>query len=180
MKVTPDARSSILLFLGILVAWSVYWCVGSLAEYAFQHAGVLPSRFPEKELGYTTKQLGDLAGTGEIKSYYTGVVLFPADLVVMVLLSVSMGAGSLFWLRRVASRYALLALVLPLIYFASDLIEDCVLVRLLNHPDAINDDAVGILKNITRVKLGSIFCLIAQTAILLVVYLVTALRTASK
>ncbi|HZR86221.1 MAG TPA: pentapeptide repeat-containing protein [Bradyrhizobium sp.] len=140
---------------------------------------VFPSRFPERSLSYSKEFF--LAFTrehpGEAK-FYRAPVLFPLDLIVMVLLAAALATASWHWLAAAGFRSPRLALILPLIYLAADFGEDVWLATQLRASE-VTDDAITLLKQLTALKLGAIYAAMAQTILALVLYLWTLQLPAS-
>lgn len=191
---SADTRITILLVLALIAAGAVFWAVGEhvgrrfaqakdSAEQARKPGDPKPeherfdSRFPEKSK-YVVEELIVLAQNKDLSSYYRSPVLFPADLLVMILLTVAMGAASFFWLGRLAGPWAWAGLLFPIAYFLFDLAEDCLLYRMLGDPGTIRD-RVGTLMNLTRGKFVTIVASVVQTLGLLVAYLIAACRGAA-
>src|SRR5262245_14899913 len=135
---SADARTTLLLVLALAVAFSVFWVVGELVKFPFDQAG-FESRFPEKKFYRTadlpdlTEKLDALAKDPALSSYYRKPVLFPADLLVMILLAGAMGAASYFWLGRLAGPWAWAGLLFPAAYLLFDLVEDGLLAWMLGN-----------------------------------------------
>lgn len=152
---------SIALSSSVVLAFGLFWWVGRYAESFF--AGRFRSRFPEKTLGYTADQLAELVKS-DLGTKYVYPILFPLDLIVMVALAGSMSAASWHWINQTYPAAAWLALFIPGVYLLSDLIEDCLLARLLLRGNPAEVAAsVSILKTFTAIKLVSIVCAIALT-----------------
>lgn len=182
-SISADTRTTLLLVLALMIAFAVFWIVGELVRLPFVQAG-FESRFPEKKF-YRNAELPDLksrlealAQNAALSSYYRKPVLFPADLLVMILLAGAMGAASYFWLGRLCGPWAWAGLLFPAAYLLFDLVEDCLLARMLGDPVSIGDH-VGTLVNLTRGKLVTIIISMAQTAVLLVLNLIEMCRSAA-
>jgi hypothetical protein len=169
--VRSDIFITIVLAILIGLAFGLYEWVGSYAEPYFT-AEKLTSRFPEKELSYSSDQLGELV-TSNVRNSYVFPILFPLDLLVMLALSASMGAACWYWTRQVYPAAACLVLLVPIAYLVSDLGEDILLAWLLWRGDAsIAAASTPILKIITTIKLATIVGSMALTAIAFVAWLV--------
>jgi hypothetical protein len=160
----------LLLFIGF--AWLAFFAVGNFAQGRFDSERTR-SRFPERS-PYDWTELRDLAVTKpHLAAFYVWPVLFPLDLIVMLLLAGSMGLASAAWLRA-AGGNPNFAYVLPAFYLVADLVEDSVLAGLLRNPAGITEHAVNRLKGITRLKMAGIILTIIQTALVFVYYLIRA------
>jgi len=158
-----EARVTIILLGLLVIAFGLFWAVGKYADGIF--AGKFPTRFPEKSLGYSADELGKLV-TSDIRMRYVGPILFPLDLMVMLVLAGAMGAASSYWLNHSFPSMDWLSLLVPAVYLLSDLIEDCLLGWLLLRGDANEAmQTVSVLKAITTIKLISVSAAIALTAL---------------
>jgi hypothetical protein len=163
---------TVYLLLFIAVAWVMFFLVGDYAYRRFDSERT-PSRFPERS-AYEWTELRDLAITKPyLAAFYVCPVLFPLDLIVMLLLAASMGLASGCWLRTVGGNPTW-AYLLPAIYLAADLVEDGVLAALLRHPERITEISVRRLKGITKLKMVGIVLTIVQTFGVFLVYVVRA------
>lgn len=109
---------AIVVFL--IVAAAVFIFVGN---YASRH-GV--DRSPEKQFLYSIPD-----GLTDKTKRYVVPVLFPLDLIVMVLLSGSLALASMTWGSYGLGGRPWLFLILPLAYLVFDLIEDSLLILVL-------------------------------------------------
>jgi hypothetical protein len=160
------------LLLFIAVAWAVFFLVGNYAERRFDSERAR-SRFPERS-AYQWTELRDLAtAKPRLAAFYVCPVLFPLDLIVMLLLAGSMGLASGCWLRAVGGNPTW-AYLLPATYLAADLAEDGVLAAMLRHPEKITETSVRRLKGITKLKMVTIVLTIIQTIGVFLVYMVRA------
>jgi uncharacterized protein YjbI with pentapeptide repeats len=171
---------NIALALLLAVAWITFWLVG---WYAKRHLEVtigqqtveFPSRFPERNL-YTAAQLGNFVREHPSKSrFYAFPVLFPLDLIVMVLLGASMAIAGYYWFDRSLPiewmSYAWVALIFPVLYVIADLVEDLILARILTcASNPASEGPVRLLKKATSAKFAFIFATIFQTIAALVFY----------
>jgi hypothetical protein len=161
---------TITLLLFIAVAWGVFFLVGGYAERRFDSERTR-SRFPERS-PYQWTELRDLAiAKPYLAAFYVCPVLFPLDLIVMLLLAGSMGLASAAWLRATGGNPGW-SYPLPAIYLAADLIEDVMLAALLRHPEKITESSVHRLKGITKLKMAAIVLTIVQTIGVLLYYVV--------
>ncbi|MGY4474732.1 hypothetical protein [Bradyrhizobium sp. USDA 3364] len=159
-----------IILAGLVVgAFGLFWWVGRYSDRVF--ANKFRTRFPEKTLSYSGGQLGELAQS-DLRMKYVFPILFPLDLVVMLVLAGAMGAASSHWLNQIYPSAAWLGLVVPAVYLLSDLIEDCLLGWLLLRGDPLAAArSVSILKAITTIKLVSISASIALTLLAFVGWL---------
>jgi hypothetical protein len=161
---------SIALLAFVIVSIALFLWVGDYAARYFKGPGI-DSRFPEKTLGYAAEDLRKLV-TSSVAGSYASPILFPLDFIVMLALSISMGAASRFWISAPYPGLARYALVLPGIYLLADLIEDSLLIWLLRRGDA--DTAASmllLLKSITTIKLVSVTGCFVQTPLAFVMWL---------
>lgn len=166
-----DAWISVGLFVSVAAAFGIFWLVGNYAESRFKGSG-FESRFPEKKLSYDDDKFRQLT-TSDVRKAYVVPLLFPLDLIVMVALAGSMGAAIWYWFGQVGSVWAMLALV-PLIYFLSDLAEDCLLAWMLQ-PDNAWPATIGVLKTLTAIKLFSVIVSTVLTVVAFLLWLYRAL-----
>jgi hypothetical protein len=165
-------------------AWMTFWLVGRYAktylEVAIGDQTVkFPSRFPERNR-YSAAQLRDFVGKHPYRSrLYISPVLFPLDVIVMVLLGTSMAAASYYWIVRslpVAwTSWAWATLIFPALYVVADLIEDTMLAWTLTRVGTasggpVSQDQVRRLKRATHAKFLFISAAILQTVGALLVY----------
>jgi uncharacterized protein YjbI with pentapeptide repeats len=161
----------------LAAAWVVFYLVGLFAksrlETALPNSLVkFPSRFPERSLSYPADLLQIFVRAHpETARYYRMPILFPLDLIVMVLLSATMAGASWHWFAASEFPYPMLAVILPLLYFAADFAEDWRLGQLLVRPDAVTDDAVWSLKKLTALKLVMVNAAVIQTLAALSAYI---------
>lgn len=169
---------SFLAFLFIAVAGIVFQAVGRYAEHRLtvKRGGhvIFASRFPERSLDYTTGQLRTFARKHRARAkFYRRPVLFPLDLIVMILLSASLGAATCLWLALGGLVPFWLGAILPALYLLFDLSEGCHLARLLVDSTRIDKSTVNVLKWITRLKLFFIKASICQVVAALGFYLLS-------
>jgi hypothetical protein len=158
--------------LFIAFAWAAFWAVGNYAQGHFDSERTR-SRFPERS-AYDWTELRDLAVTKpHLAAFYVWPVLFPLDLIVMLLLAGSMGLASAAWLGA-AGGNPNLCYVLPAFYLVADLVEDAVLAGLLRNPANITEYTVNRLRGITRLKMIGIVLTIVQTLGVFLYYLIRA------
>ena len=172
-----DTWISIGLVASIVAAFGLYWLVGEYAADPFADNNFV-SRFPEKSLDYSVKTLQELAAKPDLREFYVFPLLFPLDLFVMLALAASMGAAIWFWLGRSMSAWVRIALLVPLVYLLSDLIEDCFLAWLLQRQDAI-PAMTWVLKALTAIKLVSVIAAAALTVAAFLLWLRRARQQAS-
>jgi hypothetical protein len=168
----------------LAVAWITFWLVRRYAkihlEVAIGHQTVeFPSRFPERNL-YTAAQLSDFVREHPARSrFYVRPVLFPLDVIVMVLLGASMAAASYYWTVRSLpvgwTSWAWATLIFPALYVIADLIEDIMLARTLMRAGRasagpVSGSQVWRLMRATRAKFLFISAAILQTVGALLVY----------
>lgn len=175
-KLEMNGQANLALFALLALAGAAFYGVGYLAERRWsekQRASSIgfPSRFPEKSLSYSSELFNSFLGTEQkAVDYYRWPILFPLDLIVMILLTTAMGAASWYWFAASGCRMPVLAVVLPLSYFLADLAEDIRLFRLLVQPNASTSE-IAALKKLTRLKFVTIIASMVQTAAALVTYL---------
>jgi hypothetical protein len=163
---------TIYLLLFIAVAWVVFFLVGDYAERRFDSERSR-SRFPERS-PYEWTELRDLAmAKPHLAAFYVCPVLFPLDLIVMLLLAGSMALASGCWLRAIGGNPSW-AYLLPAFYFAADFVEDSLRAALLRHPARITEISVRRLKGITKLKMAGIVLTIVQTIGVFLVYIAGA------
>ena len=170
---------SIGLAASIVAAFGIFWLVGNYAEARFENEAPFKesgfeSRFPEKKLSYDVSKFRRLAASDVSKTYVVPL-LFPLDLIVMLALAGSMGAAIWYWFGQVSPAWGALALI-PLIYFVSDLAEDCLLAWMLQPGNAWPDQMIWVLKTLTAIKLVSV---IASPVIALGAFLLWLCRAPS-
>jgi hypothetical protein len=162
--------------LSVTLAWGVFYLVGRFAKsqlsVALDGSSIrFPARFPERSLAYSRDFLAtfvrDHPATAQ---FYREPILFPCDVIVMALLSITMAGASWHWLEASGCSWPMLAFILPLLYFSADYAEDLQLAKLLGGPDAVTDDAVTALKRLTALKLAAIAAVVIQTLATLSVY----------
>jgi hypothetical protein len=140
-------RTVVLIVVAYIAAHAFFYGVGWYAE----SQGV--SRFVERGIFYSETTFADLV-TDPARSRYLVPVLFPLDLMVMLLL-----AGALAWAGYVLGPVAFpnwpafAFLILPLAYLAFDIAEDSFLALLLSHSVPIAPYSIPALKTLTAVKL---------------------------
>ena len=170
----------------LVFAWMTFWLVG---RYAKTHLEVpigrqrvgFASRFPERG-AYTAGQLGDFVRRHPHRSrFYILPVLFPLDVMVMILLGASMAAASYYWILRSlpvgSSSWAWATLVFPALYVIADLIEDVILAWILSRSRTAAggltfQEDVKRLKKATRAKMFFIFLTMGQTLLALLIYVI--------
>ena len=164
---------SVGLAVSVLAAFGLFWLVGKYAEARFSKSS-FESRFPEKTLRYDVGKFRDLAAS-EVRKAYVVPLLFPLDLFVMLALAGSMGAAIWYWVGVVSPGWTTLAFI-PLLYFVSDLAEDCLLAWMLQPGSVWPDRMIWALKTLTAVKL---FSVIASTVVTVGAFLLWLCRTLS-
>jgi hypothetical protein len=155
-----DTWISIGLAVSVAVAFGMFSLVGDYAKDPFTREKLIP-RFPERSLNYSLEDLQDLAEKSDLRKFYVFPLLFPLDFIVMLALAGSMGAAIWYWFGQFGPAWAMLALI-PLIYFVSDLAEDCFLAWMLQ-PDNAGPATICTLKTLTAIKLGSVIASIILT-----------------
>lgn len=174
--ISSDVKTTLLLLFTLAVAFSVFSIVGDLVNLPFTKAG-FDSRFPEKkfwrarEMTDLTNAFDKLGENAELSNYYRSPVLFPADLLVMILLAGTMAVASYYWLGQLRADYLWAALLLPVAYLVADFFEDCLLFRMLGNPSEIPGQ-LHTLVGLTWAKLITIILSMLQTASLLIAYIV--------
>lgn len=170
----------------LAVAWLTFWIIGRYAQARLevpigdQRVG-FASRFPERG-PYTPGQLGDYARRHPYRSrFYIYPVLFPLDVVVMILLGASMAAASYYWMLRSlpveCASWAWATLAFPALYVIADFAEDVTLAWVLSRSGTAAGgltfrDDVRRLKKMTRAKMVFITVTIIQTLVALLIYIV--------
>lgn len=168
----------------LVIAWSTFWLVGTYAARRLEvrlgpETVEFASRFPERG-PYSTAQLNAFVRQHSARSrFYVWPVLFPLDVVVMLMLAGAMGAASYYWIAQSLpfglNSWAWIALIFPAAYFVADLVEDLILAVNLTVADLtsglITDARVKILKAFTRLKFIFIWCTIIETITALLFYL---------
>lgn len=137
------------IVLSLVAAHVFFVGVGCYAK----QSGVV--RFPERGLSYSLDDLRKLAGDSRL---YVVPLLFPLDLIVMILLAGSLGWAASEWgpygfYRGEAWHYA----ALPLAYLVADLAEDILLAALLSFVAPVTAATVRLLKTLTAIKLGAVY-----------------------
>lgn len=158
--------------VSVLAAFGLFWLVGIYSEGVFKESHI-EVRFPEKKLSYDSEKFRELTAS-DVRKAYVVPLLFPLDLIVMLALAGSMGAAIWYWFGQLGPQWALLALV-PMIYFVSDLAEDCLLAWMLQPGNAWSA-TIGMLKTLTAIKLGSA---IASMVLTVAAFLLWLCRTPS-
>ena len=99
--------------------------------------------------------------------HYVMPVLFPLDLMFMFALGAFLACGSITCAQSITllRNWAWLFAILPGLYVAADLLEDCLLARLLLAPANITDGAVAFAKTVTAVKIKTAGIAITQTVL---------------
>ena len=137
------------------VTIGLFFIINSVADGYGADVG---KRFLERGADYTVKSLQDWVNSDANASsahHYAMPVLFPLDLMFMFALGAFLACGSITCaqsitlLRNVTWLFA----ILPGLYVATDLLEDCLLARLLLAPANITDGAVALAKTVTAVKI---------------------------
>jgi hypothetical protein len=167
-------RQIMLVGLFLLTAGTVYWGVGKLGERMSVHYGAreLYPRFLEKDTSYEIADVQNFVkNKPRAARYYVFPLLFPLDLLVLILLGGAMAYASVMSARYVGvpTYWIWLTLLLPTLYVAVDLVEDTLLALLLTDESSRTVSFVGFIKAVTTVKLGAIYSAIAQTVALLAV-----------
>lgn len=127
------------------------------------------SRLLERSTSYDAARLATWASAHPDEARrYAVPVLFPADLVFMLLLGGFLGWGSWLSAQHVGglSAYRWAVWILPALYVFADLAEDVLLARLLTDPAKISPATVGVAHQATKAKF--LFSLLAfwQTVVL--------------
>ena len=192
-----DTWISFGLAVSVAVAFGMFLLVGNYAEGSFAREKLV-SRFPEKSLNYSLDDLQKLVARSDLRKFYVFPLLFPLDFIVMLALAGSMGAAIWYWFGQFGPAWAMLALagsmgaaiwywfgqlspawamlaLVPLIYFVSDLAEDCFLAWMLQ-PDNAGPATICTLKTLTAIKLGSV---IASIILTMAAFLLWLYRTLS-
>jgi uncharacterized membrane protein (DUF485 family) len=114
---------------------------------------------------------------------YAFPVLFPLDLIFMVVFAGLLGVTSAIAANYLATKLgshlgfgphfawgvAAVALILPAVYLAVDLAEDSLLVLMLTGRQAVSDEFAGFVSVVTRIKIATVTWAIWQTACLFLV-----------
>jgi len=156
----------------VLAAFGLFWLVGEYAKGVFRESR-LEVRFPEKTLSYGREEFRQLTAS-DVRKAYVVPLLFPLDLIVMLALAGSMGVAIWYWFGQLGPLWAMLALV-PVIYFVSDLAEDCLLAWMLQPSNAWSV-TIGTLKTLTAIKHSSV---IASVVLTVAAFLLWVCRTLS-
>jgi uncharacterized protein YjbI with pentapeptide repeats len=176
-QLRTNFKADIASALAVAVAWAVFFLVGAFAksklQVRLQNSSVeIPSRFPERSVTYSSEFLkAFVRDYPSVAQYYRVPILFPLDLIVMLLLSAAMAAASWHWFAASGFRWPMISAILPLLYFVADLAEDLRLRRLLNNPDAVTRNAVASFKILTVLKMATIIAVVIQTLAALSVYI---------
>ena len=151
----------IVLFLANAVAWN--------ASYLFP-AQYRPDRsFERGGKPYDAQALQAFVQKDEAAARrYAFPVLFPYDLLCMMLLGAFLALASVTWSAQVPwlAHLAWLFVLAPALYLAVDLAEDSLLAYLLTHGEAIGPALVGPLQLLTKLKIVSFVAGVGQTAVL--------------
>ena len=133
---------------------------------------------PATYQAYTTADLAQfVAAWPHAARAYVVPVLFPLDLLFMILLGATLTVAAVGFSEGTAfAPAARFFMILPLVYLAADLAEDTMLARLLLAPSAITNDAVSGAKALTTLKLGALVASTGQVLLLAVLYLKALLR----
>ena len=151
------------IICSIVVAWLTFFGVGFYADKCLD-----VRRSPERSLHYTLPEVSSPKAR-----LYAVPVLFPLDLIVMLLLAASHGWAALYWgpgTLGIAPAWFLLA---PSAYLVFDLAEDGLLAALLTGGLARNPPTLTILHVLTVSKL---LALIVAMAIAILVGGIAAKR----
>ena len=151
---------SILAIAAVAVATLIFLQVGRYAE----SIGV--KRIPERSLFYHSSAIKD----HEKKKEYVSPILFPLDLVVMLLLTGAFIWASMVWWPKDAAIWPIL--IFPLTYLLFDLIEDGLLILMLSGSWTPGDSFLLGFKAITAVKLAAVILSFVQVIGLFVYALV--------
>jgi hypothetical protein len=162
---------SVGLVASIMAAFGLFWLVGSYAETRFKETS-FKSRFPERTFRYDADKLRTLR-SAEVRKTYVFPILFPLDLIVMLVLAGSMAAAIWYWLGQVSPSWTILALI-PLIYLVSDFAEDGLLAWMLQPASVWPDAMVKVLKTLTAIKLTGVIASMVVTAFALLLWLYRA------
>lgn len=151
--------ANITVVVGLLVASVVFRRVGNYAE----SRGV--ERMPERKLSYGVKDLSEIACASR---EYVVPILFPLDLIVMILIAASLGWAAVQWGPHAIflhGRTTVEFLIFPLAYLATDLAEDSFLALLLTHRPCIATPTVLMLKTLTALKFAALSLAVAVVAL---------------
>lgn len=144
----------------LIVAALVFQWVGSYAKQ------LDVDRSPEKHLFYKAdKTLADPSG------HYVTPILFPFDLIVMLLLSGALALASAIWGPIAFGGSAMLYVIPPLAYLAFDLAEDGWLALLLTRCVPLDNVTGLVLQALTAGKMAAV----VGSGLLVVVYGVVTL-----
>lgn len=141
------------IIAALLVAGAAFQGVKT---YAAKH---YVDRSVEKHLFYKVDKLSDSSGK------YVVPVLFPFDLIVMLLLAASLGWASATWGPQGLGGSPSYYLILPLAYLAFDFAEDSLLVLLLMGTVGLDSITRPLLQGLTAGKLATFVLSAVQVAI---------------
>jgi hypothetical protein len=156
-----------MMFVAILLGALTIACMfvlGALADRC--GAG---SRFLERSVSYDAARFATWASAHPDEAQrYAMPVLFPGNLVFMLLLGGFLGWGSAFCAQHIgrASAYAWAAGIVPALYVVADLTEDVLLARLLTNRAAISPATVGTAQQATKAKFFLLFLAFVQAIVL--------------
>jgi hypothetical protein len=144
------------------VTIGLFFIINSVADGYGTDVG---RRFLERGADYTVKSLQDWGNSDANARHYAMPVLFPLDLMFMFALGAFLACGSITCAQSITlvRNVAWLFAILPGLYVAADLLEDCLLARLLLAPANITDGAVALAKTVTAVKIKLAGIAITQT-----------------
>jgi hypothetical protein len=145
--------------LAVVAALILFDAVGDMAQSLLvprgnAGRGFLPSRFPEKTLSYSARDLqAFISRQPDSAKLYRLPILVPLDLLVMLALAASSAYASSVWFSAAGyeflSRYSV---VFPVLYLVVDLLEDVFLFHYLRGY-AFDERDIARLKRLTLAKL---------------------------
>ena len=163
----------VLLLLLFASSIGVFLFVGARGDEVFKtfverEKSGLPSRFPEKFpfIRYDDTHLMTLkANYSDVARQYVSPILFPLDLAFMLIAGGTMLLASFYFARMVglSTPWVCIALALPVVYLAFDLVEDGMLAMMLKGTIGITTGSVWVLKSLTLVKIAGFFGGLAVT-----------------
>ena len=159
---------NIAIFLGA-VTIGLFFILSMVTGWYGPNEGQIPKvadRFLERSTEYDRKFVSDWIKTyPRDTGHYAFPVLFPLDLLFMIVLGGFLCVGSIVSADAIPrlQPFAWFLAILPAVYVATDLVEDALLARWLLDVNAVTDSSVRLVQIVTKMKIVTCGLAIGQT-----------------
>jgi len=168
---TPAAAMKVVLW-GTLLSTVIFWF--GVMPVAERYCGLDQYKVTGKNVDYGVSDVEALAKNDRAAAGYVLPILFPLDLLLLASLAAFMITWSLYFAggAGIPAASTWLVIIVPVIYMAADLSENCLLARMLTDPTTISNRAVVIMQATTQLKLAAGLFGLLQTVSIFVLALI--------